>query len=566
MFKSIVFTFWVILMALGPPLSFAQESKSPSPPEKPPTSGHPVVLGDQVLFNVQGAVEGLKGLAPEERARGLSEKIKSLAEDLSVSVDSLALSNFQKPMTLIVSGDKLLMVVLDSDAAAAGRSREELAGEFKEKIRTAIAKYRKDRSRESIIYGSLYTLLATLALIAVLILINKLKRKIDQGIESWLSQHLKGLQIQSFEIVRAERMKALLMGTVKTVRIFLGLLFLYVYLELVLGFFPRTKPIADRVLDYVLSPLTTIGRGILDQIPNLLFITILVLIARYILKVMKVFFLGVEKGTLSISGFYPEWARSTYRILSILVVTFFVVVAYPYIPGSDSLAFKGISVFLGILFSLGSQSSVANIIAGFTLTYRRAFKVGDRVKIADFTGDVLETRLQVTTLRTIKNEEIVVPNSLIMNSHVINYSTEAREKGLILHTTVTIGYDAPWRKVHELLLKAAERTPGLLREPAPFVLQSSLDDFYVTYELNAHTDNPQEMVRLYSDLHQNIQDAFNEGGVEIMSPHYTQVRDGNKAAIPESYLPKDYVPGGLRIQQTGNKEENRKPGRAEASK
>ncbi|HYA42784.1 MAG TPA: hypothetical protein VEF34_15880, partial [Syntrophobacteraceae bacterium] len=156
-----------------------------------------------------------------------------------------------------------------------------------------------------------------------------------------------------------------------------------------------------------------------------------------------------------------------------------------------------------------------------------------------------------------KNEDIVVPNSLILNSQVINYSTEARERGLILHTTVTIGYDAPWRRVHELLLKAAERTEGVLREPAPFILQKSLDDFYVTYELNVYTDKPQGMAQTYSLLHQNIQDSFNEGGVEIMSPHYTQLRDGNKVTIPKSYLPKDYVPGALRILQAENAEEAR---------
>jgi len=554
-----------MLMLFGSPFSIAQESKAPAKTEKAPPSPSPVVLGDQILFNVPEEL-GYKGLTQEGRAKGISEKIKSIAEDVSIPVDSLAIRNFQKPMTLIVSRDKLVMGVLDPDAAAAGRSREELAREYAEKIRTAIVKYRKDRGRESIIYGSLYTLLATLVLIAILVILSKLKRRIDRGIESWLNRRLKGLQIQVFGIVRAERMKALLMGAVKSVRLVLILLFLYAYLNSVLGFFPWTKPIAAHIFDYVLSPLTTIGRGIVNQLPNLLFIIILVLIARYVLKLMKAFFLGLERGTITISGFYPEWSRSTYRILSFLVIAFFIVIAYPYIPGSDSLAFKGVSVFIGILFSLGSQSSVANIIAGFTLTYRRAFKVGDRVRIADFTGDVLQTRLQVTILRTIKNEEIVVPNSMIMNRHVINYSAETREKGLILHTTVTIGYDAPWRKVHELLLKAAEKTQGLLREPAPFVLQRSLDDFYVTYELNAYTDNPQGMDQVYSNLHQNIQDAFNEAGMEIMSPHYAQVRDGNRAAIPDSYLPKNYEPGALRIQQAGDTEGNSKRGRAGGSK
>ena len=201
-------------------------------------------------------------------------------------------------------------------------------------------------------------------------------------------------------------------------------------------------------------------------------------------------------------------------------MAFAAVLAFPYVPGSNSLAFKGISVFLGVLFSLGSSSAVANVVSGYTLIYRRIFKVGDRVKIADFVGDVVATRLQVVHLRTIKNEEITVPSSLIVNSHVINYSAMAKEKGLILHTKVTIGYDAPWRQVEALLLLAAGRTQGLLREPPPFILQTSLDDFYVSYELNVYTDAPQQMAKLYTDLHRNIQDAFNEYGVQIMSPSY----------------------------------------------
>jgi small-conductance mechanosensitive channel len=196
------------------------------------------------------------------------------------------------------------------------------------------------------------------------------------------------------------------------------------------------------------------------------------------------------------------------------------VVAYPYIPGSESPAFKGVSLFLGVVFSLGSSSSIANIVAGYMVIFRRAFKVGDRVKIGAQMGDVVEMRLQATHLRTIKNEEVIVPNSLIINTDVVNYSSLARKGGLILHTTVTIGYDTPWRQVHALLLAAAERTEGLLKEPRPFVLQTALNDFYVSYELNAYTDRPLEMISIYSHLHQHIQDAFNEHGVQIMSPHY----------------------------------------------
>jgi small-conductance mechanosensitive channel len=250
------------------------------------------------------------------------------------------------------------------------------------------------------------------------------------------------------------------------------------------------------------------------------FLIVLVLVARYGLNLLRAFFLGVQHSRISITGFDPDWALPTYKIARLAVVAFTVVVAYPYIPGSESPAFKGVSLFLGVVFSLGSSSSIANIVAGYMVIFRRAFKVGDRVKIGAHMGDVVEMRLQATHLRTIKNEEIIVPNSLIINTDVVNYSSLVSKGGLILHTSVTIGYDTPWRQVHALLLTAAERTPGLLREPKPFVLQTALNDFYVGYELNVYTDRPLEMIQIYSDLHQHIQDAFNEFGVQIMSPHY----------------------------------------------
>ena len=546
MLTRAVLAFWMILISINVPFSSAEEKATPPQPPKSASQGYPIVLGDQVLFYLK---EEVKGLSPEERAKTISERIKKIADDPDVPIDVVTTSNFEFHMTLVSAGDKLLLNVFDQDALGAGRTREQLARDYAEKLRTAMEKYREDRSRKSILYGALYTFLITLAFIAILILLKRLKQRIDRRIMSRVAVHPQGIRIKSFEIIRPERVSALLLEAVKVIRFLVTLLLLYIYIHLGLSFFPWTRPFAGRVLDFILVPLTAIEKAILTHIPNVVFIVIIVIIVRYILKLMKYFFQAVEKGNITFYGFYPEWSKPTYKILSYLVIAFFVVVAYPYIPGSDSQAFKGISIFVGVLFSLGSQSAVSNMIAGFALTYRRAFKVGDRVKIADFTGDVVETRVQVTTLRTIKNEDIVVPNSLIMSSHVINYSTEAREKGLILHTTVTIGYDSPWRRVHELLIKAAERTEGVLREPPPFVLQTALNDFYVSYELNAYTDNPQEMVQTYSLLHQNIQDAFNEGGVEIMSPHYTQLRDGNKVTIPESYLPKDYVPGALRVVQ-----------------
>jgi small-conductance mechanosensitive channel len=204
----------------------------------------------------------------------------------------------------------------------------------------------------------------------------------------------------------------------------------------------------------------------------------------------------------------------------ILVVALAVVVAYPYIPGSNSEAFKGVSLFMGIIFSLGSSSLIGNLIAGYSMTYRRAFKLGDRVRIGQHVGEVSQMRLMVTHLRTPKNEEVVVPNSVILGAEVVNYSSLAREQGLILHTTVGIGYETPWRQVEAMLLEAATRTKGLLSQPPPFVLQTLLGDFCVTYEINAYCDTPHSMAGLYAELHRNILDVFNEYGVQIMTPAY----------------------------------------------
>jgi small-conductance mechanosensitive channel len=210
----------------------------------------------------------------------------------------------------------------------------------------------------------------------------------------------------------------------------------------------------------------------------------------------------------------------TYRIARLLIVAFSLVVAYPYIPGSESAAFKGVSVMLGVLFSLGSSSVISNVIAGYSMTYRRAFRRGDRIKVGDVIGEVVEPRVLVTTLRTPKNEIVIVPNTEILNNSVINYSAMARDTGLILHTTVGIGYETPWRQVEAMLLLAAARTQGLKREPPPFVLQRALGDFCVTYEINVYTNDASSMLRQYSALHANILDVFNEYGVQIMTPAY----------------------------------------------
>jgi small-conductance mechanosensitive channel len=520
MFKVFVLVSIAILF-MGGPCALAQQTTPPPKSQGVTVPQYPIVLGNQTLYYIRDIQDSSgRHYSGQLRAKSISERIKGAAENPEIQPDAISTSAFDGPQSLILAGNELLASVVDQDVLEKGQTREQLATEYSRRISDAIEKYRQERSLKRLIKALVFTLIATLILIAILYLLNVLYRKVNTVIQNWVSSKKVSLHIQSFELVGAERMGTLFITTTKIIRLFVLLGAFYTYINFGLSFFPQTQAFAHHLFNYILLPLKTIGTAVAAQIPNLLFLAIIFLITVYVLKLMRLFFKGMEDGTITFKGFYPEWAQPTYRILRILIIAFAAVMAFPYIPGSDSSAFKGVSIFFGVLFSLGSTSAIANIVAGYTLTYRRVFKVGDRVKIADFVGDVIVTRLQVTHLRTIKNEEIVVPNSMIVSSHVINYSSLAQQKGLILHTTVTIGYDAPWRQVHALLLMAAEKTLGLLREPPPFVLQKSLDDFYITYELNAYTDTPLAMPQIYSDLHKNIQDAFNEYGVQIMSPSY----------------------------------------------
>ncbi len=478
---------------------------------------------DMATVEVDGVmlfrIAGIKAFPAKERARRMAERIKEAAADSTLSEGSLRVVD-AKDRSNIFFGDHQLVTVVDKDAEIEGVPRQLLAEVYQRKISEAIKAYRQGRSPERLAQASLYTIGATVLLLAVLWLGRSVHRRIDAAMERRYKSKIHGLEIQSFEIVRAERIWGGLQGLVRWSWIILALSVAYLYLHFVLGLFPWTRALAGDLLGFVVNPLRTMGAAFIDIIPNIAFIAILIVITRYVVKMTRLYFSGVAEGTITLHGFERDWAWPTYRMIRLLIIVFALVVAYPYIPGSGTDAFKGISIFLGVLFSLGSSSVIANMIAGYTMTYRRAFRVGDRVQIGNHMGDVVDTRLMVTHLRTPKNEEIVVPNSVILGSEVINYSTLARQQGLILHTTVGIGYETSWRQVEAMLLEAARRTPGFLQQPPPFVLQKALGDFAVTYEINAYCDQPSAMARLYTALHQNILDLFNEYGVQIMTPAY----------------------------------------------
>lgn len=515
---------------------------SQSPPPAQPI-GAPVIFADETLFVLY---DKIGSFTPQERARAIAERLAQLAKDPFTRI--YPVTAVDQEMTSELLYDKVVvMTVTDRDAQPTGKSRSETAKAYAQKIQGVLAKSHEQMTARTILVDASLVLLDTAILVGLLLLFHKTFPKIYAKIEGWRGTVIHPIKIQRVDLLSADQITAALTGIAKTIRIGAVLILLYIYLTTVLGIFPWTRGISITLLEAVLTTLRAIGEAFAFYIPNIVSIAIIIVVARYILKVISLVFVGIGKGAIRFAGFHQEWAMPTYKIVRFLVIVFTTIAIFPYIPGSQSEGFRGISVFLGLLISLGSAAAIGNIIAGVVLTYMRPFQVGDRVKIADTTGDVVEKTLLVTRVRTIKNVDVTIPNAMVLASHLINFSSCARNQGLILHTSVTIGYDTPWRKVHELLIAAARSTTHILAAPEPFVLQTGLNDFYVTYEINAYTDQPNLMATIYAELHQNVQDTFNEAGVEIMSPHYTQLRDGNKTAIPDQYLPKTYRPSGLRI-------------------
>ncbi len=499
----------------------------------------PIVVERETLFVIRA---GTVALNAERRARDIEKRILQIAADESVFPDSLRMVEREGGVE-IVSGETVLLTVFEIDAHMERKPLDVVARERFERISAAIAGYRAARATRSILVGFGLALLA----IVLLYLLLKIMSVAFRRARGWLLELHRGIRLGSYDIIRVEWWRGFLLLLLRLTRWVLTVIFVAVALEFILSQFPWTRGFALDVLALVVNPLNTLWWGFVAGLPNLMFLAVLIAITYFVLRGLRVVFRELAAGRLEFPGFYADWAMPTYKLVRVLVIAFSLVVAFPYIPGSSSPAFQGISIFFGVLFSLGSSSAIANIVAGVILIYMRSFSVGDVVKIGETTGRVMKTNLLVTRLRTPKNVEITMPNSLILSTHVMNFSSQAKEHRLILPTTVTIGYDAPWRQVHALLRQAAERTSSVLADPAPFVLQKSLDDFYVTYELNVYVDSADGIVRIYSDLHKNIQDAFNEYGVQIMSPNYEADRE-----VP-THVPKEkwYTPPAPRPGEPG---------------
>ncbi|HEY9826683.1 MAG TPA: mechanosensitive ion channel domain-containing protein [Stenomitos sp.] len=509
-------------------------------------TGIPVQLAGKPLFWVH---DKFRSSSPAQRAQRISKRIERLAENQSIPVEALGTSDAEGS-TQIYAEDIVLISLSDTDAKAMQRSRQDLASDYLQRIKTAITNYREEHSSGYFARAIAIAAASTIVLAAFLMSLNNIVPTAYRWLDTQRNRRIPSLRIQAFEVLSSNQLSDLLLASLRIVRWSIVAGLLYVYSSFTLSLFPQTRQWGELLFSYIYQALGTAGYAFLAYLPNLVTLVLIGGGTYYIIRFLKLVFDGLGRQALSIRGFYPEWAEPTYRLLTYFAVALAFAIAFPYLPGAKSPAFQGVSIFLGALVSLGATGAVANIVAGIILIYTRAFRVGDRVKVGDIVGDIEEKLLLVTRIRTLYNVLVTIPNASLLSSHILNYSALLRDNQtpLIVSTTVTLGYDLPWQQVHRTLIDAALATPRILADPAPFVLQTALNDFYVSYELRAYTQDPAQMQLIGSDLHQNIQDHCNAVGMEICSPHFAAVRDGNQAAVPADSLPTDYTAPGFRLQ------------------
>jgi len=515
------------------------------------TIGYPVFgIMNDTLFNIYTKIGASR---PKDRANNISNKIMQLYEDDYLIIDSIKVV-YSDNIADIIYGDTIIMSISEMDAMWNEVSVRELANNYSGTIKTAIIQARKDNSLITYLIRIGLVILSISGTWFLIWLIGKGHRGLLKFIAANKDKWLKDLSYKDYTFLSAFQELKIIIFSTRILKWVVYALILYIALPLLFSIFPFTRGWSFKLFELIWSPFKSIFVSVYEFLPDLFTILAIFIVMRYVIRFVKYIFDEIREEKLVIAGFYADWATPTYNIVRFLLYAFTFVMIFPHLPGSDSTAFKGVSVFIGVLFSLGSSSAIANMIAGLVITYMRPFRIGDRIKIGDTTGDVVEKTLLVTRLKTIKNEEITIPNSSILTGNTINYTSYCQHEGLIIHTSVTIGYDISWQKMYEVLIEAALRTEMIQKEPKPFVLQTSLDDFYVAYQLNAYTKEASKQALIYSLLHQNIQDVCNEKGIEILSPHYRAQRDGNMSTIPGDYLPKDYKAPSFNVNM--DKEDN----------
>ena len=523
--RAVSLWFASFLLVCGVAFAQSEEALTPQEEREDPEFVAPVVIDGEELFVVRGS----SALPATERARKIEERIAQVADVSNKSTVQLLISDAEFGKLIRADG-QMVTITTQADAEHEQMAIEVLAGLQAEAIEAAILQYRDARSNE----GRVDSAMAAFAWTVIFALASygffAKRRKLLRYIRNNLEKRAEGVEEATKSILRSRAIASIIVYSIHILMWVLFLFFFYYYLSLVLLSFAETQGIAQILLKYVSEPLISVVLAIVGYIPNLIMLVIIAAVTRMAIRGIDLFFENLESGAFELKDFEDHWIAPTNMLVRALTIVIALVFAYPYIPGSDSRAFQGLTILAGIMVSLGSNTVVSNMMAGLFVIYRRSTNVGDRIKVGDKIGDVTEIKLMETLIKSIKNEMISIPNAQLLNSEVINYSRKVDGRGILVHTTVGIGYEEPPKKIKAMLVEAAHRTQGLKKNPEPFVLWTQLADYAINYEINAYTSRGSSLPKILSDLHENIVDVFNENGTQIMTPSY--IADPPEPKVP----------------------------------
>jgi small-conductance mechanosensitive channel len=509
-----------------------------------PIRSVPVFLGGREIFRVR---VGRDGLDPAARAAAIRARLTQAVIDSRVSPESVRLIPLPDGVQVQL-GPHFLWLITGGDAPSHDAS--ELAAilvRLPQEIRDGIERERAGRRPARVLISASIALALTLVALMLFRLLLAGSSRWREWLNERVGRRLPAIRLRNFEVLPKAQFGAIIIGLLARLDVAIGILLLYGYLAGLFSLFPWTQGWSSTLVTFAFAQVLKVVRNIASGVPGLFAIAVIFWLFRWLNNIAGRFFDAIGDGSLVLGHFHPELAAPSRRLVGILLWLVAIMVSYPYIPGSGSRAVQGVSILFGLVFSLGSTGIIGNMVAGVVLTYSRSFKAGDRVRIGEHVGDVVTLGFFATKLITLRNEEVTIPNGQVAGTSILNYTRLAEDPGLILHTQVTIGYDVDWRTVHALLAEAALRVEGVEKEPPPRVLQRSLDDHYPTYELTCVTHDSHAQLRLYSDLHAEIQDAFSRAGVEILSPAYHAIRDANAPVLPREPAGPREAPGGFRI-------------------
>ena len=506
----------------------------------------PVFLGGRQLLTIRA---GRDGMTPEARAAAIRRRLVAAVADSLVSADAVSMTARQNGVEFRL-GSHLLFVLISADLPPLDRTETEawlktLAGQVREGIARERASQQPSSRLTSVVIGLAITLAAYLLFVLVLVLGRRWRAWLHVAVRP----RLPAVQVRGSELLSRRQIGNLVVGVLGRLDLPVLLVFGYAWLTVVFARFPWTQSWSYELRHFALQRLSELASAFASALPGLATVVFILFVFRTLMRISDRFFDRVEHGATTLHGFHPELSRPTRRLARIVLGLSAIIVAYPYLPGAESKAVQGISVLVGLMVSLGSSGVVGNMIAGLVLTYSRSFSIGDRVRIGEHVGDVISLGTFATKLKSLRNEEVTLPNATILGGTILNYTRRAAgEGGLWLHTEVTIGYDAPWRQVHALLIEAARSVAGVEASPEPIVYQRSLNDYHVSYEITCLTHDSHAQLRLYNDLHAAIQDSFARAGVEILSPAYAALRDANAQVLPSEPTGPRARPGGFRVR------------------